>query len=128
MVISGSCECRNIKFEIQGQIPNVVACHCTQCRKTSGHVWASVLVPDEDLSLQSNDSLRWRRSSRFAKRGFYTECGSSLFYKHDEETSTAVAAGALDAPTGLKTEKHIYVADKGNYYQIPLNEPQFDEY
>jgi len=128
MVISGSCECRNIKFEIQGQIPNVVACHCTQCRKTSGHVWASVLVPDEGLSLQSNDSLRWRRSSGFAKRGFCTECGSSLFYKHNEENSTAVTAGALDAPTGLKTEKHIYVADKGNYYQIPLNEPQFDEY
>ncbi len=128
MVISGSCECRNIKFEIQGQIPNVVACHCTQCRKTSGHVWASVLVPDEDLSLQSNDSLRWRRSSRFAKRGFCTECGSSLFYKHNEENSTAVAAGTLDPPSGLGFDRHIFVKDKGDYYQIPENERQIERY
>jgi hypothetical protein len=30
----------------------------------------------------------------------------------------AVALGALDAPTGLKMAEHIFVADKGDYYDI----------
>ena len=128
MVISGSFECRNIEFEIQGQIPNVVACHSTQCRKTSGHVWAAVSVGDEQLIFLLKDGLKWYRSSAKAERGFCENCGASLFWKEDDSYVTEVAAGALDAPTGLKTEKHIYVANKWDYYRIPLNEPQFDEY
>ena len=84
MVISGSCECRNIKFKIHGQIPNVVACHCTQCRKTSGHVWAATSVGDEDLIFLRKDGLKWYQSSAKAKRGFCENCGASLFYKHNE--------------------------------------------
>ena len=128
MVISGSCECRNMKFEIQGQIPDAVACHCSQCRKTSGHVWASVLVPDEQFTLLSDDTLKWRCSSEFANRGFCTECGSRLFYKHNEEKSIAVAAGTLDPPSGLGFDRHIFVKDKGDYYQIPENERQIERY
>jgi len=29
-----------------------------------------------------------------------------------------VALGALDGPTGLKLERHIFTADKGDYYDI----------
>lgn len=128
MVISGSCECRNIKFEIQGQIPNVVACHCTQCRKTSGHFWAAVSIGDEHLIFLRKDGLKWYQSSAKAKRGFCENCGASLFWKEYGRDVIEVAAGALDAPTGLETEKHIYVAEKGDYYLIPQDEPQFDEY
>ncbi|NBR40095.1 MAG: GFA family protein [Alphaproteobacteria bacterium] len=127
-MMTGSCECGMIQFEIIGRVPDVVTCHCSQCRKTSGHVWSAVSVGDEHLIFLRKDGLKWYRSSAMAKRGFCEHCGASLFWKEDESNRTEVAAGALDAPTGLKTEKHIYVADKGDYYQIPLNEPQFDEY
>ena len=30
----------------------------------------------------------------------------------------SVAAGCLDKPTGLKTASHIFVADRGDYYEI----------
>ena len=32
--------------------------------------------------------------------------------------------GALDAPTGLRLGKHIFVADKGDYYDIADGLPQ----
>ena len=34
-------------------------------------------------------------------------------------------AGAFHAPTGLKGEAHIFVADKGDYYSIDDGLPQF---
>ncbi|KIN63152.1 Glutathione-dependent formaldehyde-activating GFA [Sulfitobacter noctilucicola] len=33
-------------------------------------------------------------------------------------------SGTLDAPTGIATEKHIFVADKGDYYTIADGLPQ----
>lgn len=34
--------------------------------------------------------------------------------------------GSLDAPTGVTLEKHIFVADKGDYYLITDDLPQED--
>ena len=119
MVISGSCECGNIKFEFQGQIPDVVTCYCSQCRKTSSHVWAAVSTGDGHLIFLRKEGLKWYRSSAMAKRGFCENCGAGLFWKQHGRDVTEFAAGALNAPTGLKTEKHIYVADKRDYYLIP---------
>ena len=36
----------------------------------------------------------------------------------------AIAMGAFDAPTSTHLEKHIFVAEKGDYYEINDNLPQ----
>jgi hypothetical protein len=33
-------------------------------------------------------------------------------------------AGALDLPTGLRADKHIFTAEKGDYYEICDGLPQ----
>ena len=43
------------------------------------------------------------------------------------EIKEAVAMGAIDAPTGTHIEKHIYVADKGDYYEIRDGLPQNEQ-
>ncbi len=40
----------------------------------------------------------------------------------------SVAAGALESPTGLRMARHIFVADKGDYYDIADGLPQLDKY
>jgi len=114
----GSCECGAVTYEISGPLRPSVACHCTQCRKTSGHYWSATQVPNDQLRITREDGLKWFRSSDFARRGFCMECGSSLFWQHDDEDATSVGAGTLDGATGITTAKHIYVADKGDYYEI----------
>ncbi len=49
MTITGSCECGAVVFELSGKLRDVVACHCGQCRKTSGHYWAATSVPTPQL-------------------------------------------------------------------------------
>ncbi|KIN75260.1 Glutathione-dependent formaldehyde-activating, GFA [Sulfitobacter noctilucae] len=36
-------------------------------------------------------------------------------------------SGTIDGATGISTAKHIYVADKGDYYDIADNLPQHDQ-
>lgn len=124
----GSCECGAVAFEIDGPLRNVVFCHCSQCRKTSGHHWAATSVPNEALRFVREDGLKWFRSSDGAQRGFCDGCGSSLFFRPDGQGRTAIGAGTLDNPTGLTAERHIFVASKGDYYSIADGLPQIEKY
>ena len=117
---TGGCLCGAVRYEVLGPLKPVVACHCSQCRKTSGHFWASTLVQKANFKLSEDKGLRWFSSSSFAQRAFCSDCGSSVFYRrNDREDKIAVAAGTLDGPSGTHMEKHIFLDDAGDYYDIP---------
>lgn len=123
-VTKGSCLCGAVAFTITGALGANDACHCVQCRKWSGHFFASANVPRAALTIAGEANLRWYPSSAKARRGFCARCGSSLFWDPIGRDWTAVALGALDAPTGIRLERHIFVADKGDYYDIADGLPQ----
>lgn len=125
---TGSCLCGAVAFEIDNAREAVTACHCSQCRRMSGHVWASTHAAFSDVLFHRDDGLSWYASSDFAKRGFCKNCGSALFYRMNDEDGIGIAAGCLDTPTGLRLSKHIYVADKGDYYTIADGLPEFEEH
>jgi hypothetical protein len=124
-VQTGSCLCGRVRFSVTGKLRDVVACHCHQCRKQSGHYYAATQARDADLEIRDNGALKWYHSSDRGKRGFCAECGSALFWKSDEETCTSILAGSFEEPTGLRLTRHIFVADKGDYYEIGDGLPQF---
>ena len=114
----GGCLCGAIRFELQGRLHGITICHCGMCRRWHGHVGAYTAVPREALVWRSEARPAWYASSDFARRGFCGACGSSLFWENPAEAHVAVAAGALDAPTGLTTKAHIYLDDRGDYYRL----------
>jgi hypothetical protein len=114
----GSCLCGGVAFEITGPMRPVVGCHCSMCRKQSGHFGAFSACNNADLKFESDSTLAWYRASDNAGRGFCKTCGSLLFWKGDGKTYTSIAAGSIDGVTDLKLEGHIYCADKGDYYEI----------
>ncbi|MEL6914859.1 MAG: GFA family protein [Pseudomonadota bacterium] len=116
-MLSGSCLCGAVTFRATGTARDPAACHCSQCRKQSGHYWAAVNVPLDGFEVAGE--VRWYAASPAAKRGFCPTCGSFLFWKGAEEDEMGVALGALDGATGLRLERHIFTADKGDYYEIP---------
>ena len=120
----GSCLCGAVTFEVAGELRGPDACHCSMCRKVSGHYWASTDMALADLRLNGADKLSWYRSSEKVERGFCSVCGSALFWRPLFKDSIAVAMGAFDTPTGTHLEKHIFVADKGDYYEIADGLPQ----
>lgn len=124
----GSCLCGGVSFEIEGEARDPIACHCSQCRKTSGHYWAATAVPSNKLKLLCDSTLSWYRSSDYAQRGFCNQCGSSLFWKMDAEETISIGAGALEAPTNLKIKTHIFTEDKGDYYDIEDGVEQLAKY
>ena len=117
-VHSGSCLCGAVAYEVTGKLRNAIGCHCTQCRKVTGHYLAASAADHGDFRLTRDDGLAWYRSSEAARRGFCRICGSTLFWQGDGRDYIAIAAGSLDAPTDIHLEGHIFCADKGDYYDV----------
>ena len=120
----GSCNCGVVKFTLDQALTGATACHCTQCRKQSGHFFASANLPKQAVQLTGEENLTWYQSSEKVRRGFCSKCGSWLFWEPVFRDWTSVALGSLNGKTDLRLERHIFVAHKGDYYEIGDGLPQ----
>ncbi|NMO15682.1 GFA family protein [Pyxidicoccus fallax] len=122
----GSCLCGAVRFEVTCALPPPAACHCSQCRKQSGHFWVSTDVPRSAVTIHGAEKLTWFRSSEKVRRGFCSTCGSFLFWDplQSEKDIIAIAMGAFDKPTDTRLAKHLFVAHKGDYYEITDDLPR----
>lgn len=121
----GGCLCGAVRYRVTGPLRGVIYCHCSQCRKQTGHFYAATSADDDRLEIQPADELAWYAASDFAERGFCAKCGSALFWKRNDSRVTSILAGSLDEASGLSAEAHIFVADKPDYYQIEDGLPKF---
>jgi hypothetical protein len=120
----GGCLCGAVRYEVRGKLRPIVMCHCRQCRRTTGHFMASTAARHADFRLVAGGGLEWYTSSREARRGFCARCGSTLFWQGVGCDYISIAAGTLDDSSGLKVACHIFLADKGAYYEIADGTPQ----
>ena len=121
--MTGSCLCGAVRFEVTGPLRDVAVCHCQMCRKAHGHIGAYTAARKDALRIVEAGGLKWYRSSTNARRGFCGECGSTLFWDADRSDTVSIAAGTLDAPTGLRTTLQIHVASAGDYYGVDVSIP-----
>ena len=124
---SGSCLCGGVAFEVGGPLREVVACHCEQCRKTSGHHVAATRASAADLRLTCEETLTWYRSSDEAERGFCVRCGGNLFWRRIGSDKVSIMAGVIDDTSDLTLGRHIFVKDKADYVILPDDALTFDE-
>ena len=124
---AGGCLCRGVTYTVHGELDNIVACHCEQCRKTSGHYVAATRVSADCLVITQAQTLAWYQSSDDAKRGFCTRCGGNLFWKNTARDSISIMAGTLNLPTNLKLTHHIYAADASDYVSFSDEDILYDQ-
>jgi len=114
----GGCLCGAVRYELRGPLRPVVACHCRQCQISHGNFAAYTRLPLTGFALTVEEGLKWYASSEKARRGFCGSCGASLFWEPIGSGEISVAAGSIDPPSGLSTCRHIFVASKGDYYEL----------
>ena len=114
----GACLCGAVRFTVTGPLRAVVACHCAQCRKLYTNFAAFSAARRGDLTITEDDALVWYASSPGVRRGFCGRCGSALFWDKTDNDFVSVSAGALEQPSGLRCVRHIFAADKADFYEI----------
>jgi hypothetical protein len=121
---TGGCLCGAVRYQVSGELSDAVACHCSQCARTTGHFLVSADCAVADFTFEKAETLRWYRSSEKAERGFCSSCGSNLIWRSLGGDMISVTAGTLDRPTGLRMKRHIFCASRSDYYEIDDGLPQ----
>ena len=122
--LTGRCNCGAVAFAATGPFRPAKACHCKSCRRQSGHFLAATQVLAADLAVAGEEHLTWYAATEQALRGFCATCGAHLFWRSNGSDRVSILMGCLDEPTGLQLADHIFVAEKGDYYEITDGLPQ----
>lgn len=126
---SGGCACGGVRYRVEGPLREIIACHCSTCRRTSGHHAAATACRTADLAVEDTGTLRWYHASNAARRGFCGHCGGHLFFERlPASGTTSIFAGTLDDTTGLVLGTHIFTAGKSAYVTIPPGLRAFEGY
>lgn len=122
--LHGHCLCGAVGFTLEPPLREIIVCHCSRCRRWSGHVWACTAVPMDRFKFDRGQAgVHWFQESERISRGSCRNCGTALFFRPSDLSRMSVSAGSLDLPTGLTQAAHIFVADKGDYYETPQDAP-----
>ena len=127
----GSCLCRGVRYEIEGELGDFGYCHCTSCRKASGTAHAANAPVDRArfILLSGADMLREFESSPGKFRAFCGTCGSPIYaYLAATRDMLRLRLGSLDTPFDKQPRAHTWVSDKAPWE--PLNDglPQFSQW
>lgn len=125
-VYKGSCLCSAITYELLVRPKAVSHCHCGQCRKAHGAMFASYgSVPREALRISSGATdISAYASSASVLREFCGRCGSTLFWSRSQGAFSdwvSVALATLDTPFEASKHKHVHVSDEPLWYWRALD-------
>jgi hypothetical protein len=121
--IKGHCLCGSVTFETVAP-HSIDVCHCSMCRRWVGGPFVGADFRG-GVTVTNDATLVWYDSSEWAKRGFCSTCGSSLFYRlKADEAFWAICAGTLDLPEGSALGKEIFVDEKPGYYALAGEHPR----
>lgn len=96
--LCGGCQCGKIRFVANSLLDNPHVCHCRMCQKAFGNLFSALVgVPFFDFSWTRGQPSVFR-SSEFVERGFCSDCGTPLFFKHDKNKHISISIGAFDNP------------------------------
>ena len=124
--IKGSCLCKSISFEIYNECRYSILCHCSMCQKSNAEFSNYTKVQKENFNFTTKKNLKWFYSSKNFKRGFCSNCGSSLFFQSQHSNSEiAVSTGSLN--TRVPVKGHIYYKDKKSNLTFPGNYKKFQK-
>lgn len=128
-MLTGSCLCRRVTYEVDGKLGPVTYCHCESCRKAQGGPYV-VGVPARRTYfrlLTGADAITEYESSPGKHRGFCRVCGSPIWSRRDDAPEIVrLRLGAIDGDPGRRPAAHIFVAEKASWFTITDDLPRSD--
>ncbi len=126
-MITGSCLCGQVRYEIRGTPSDMYHCHCRMCRKATGTAFATNMhvASDDFVIVDGHEHVKPYRSSPDELRHFCSNCGSPVYSEAEHRRGIlSIRCGLLDDDPGIRPARHIYVRFKAPWYEIRDGIPQ----
>ena len=126
-MLSGSCLCGRIQYQLDGEPTFLNHCHCSMCRKASGAAFGSFLHADGRFFrwTAGEDHITSYNSSPGNDRPFCKVCGSRVPVLEEEGAHVIIPAGTLDQDPVIRPIVHFHVGSKAPWYEISDSTEQY---
>jgi hypothetical protein len=127
-MITGSCLCGAVRYEIPRSAGPTYNCHCSRCRKWSGSAFASSMrAPRDSLRVTAGaEAISRYDSSPGVVRCFCRHCGSSLFTERNDRGLVHIRLGTTDKDPGVRPQFHAFVSSKAPWWEITDDLPKLE--
>jgi hypothetical protein len=104
----GSCHCRRVTFEVEGNLTSVIDCNCSLCRQR-GALWYGASDSSLRIITGEADLTLYQFNTKTAKHYFCSHCGVHPFVRPRlDPTRWAVNARCLDGVDVLSLEMRSF--------------------
>jgi hypothetical protein len=127
----GQCLCGEVHVKINGNISDIIHCHCSLCRKNSGTAFATngFINSDEFEITSGKMSLSTFSFKQGRNRHFCSTCGSPVYSSNDDDpTRLRIRLGILDSEISEKPLSHNFVSAKANWEDLDAILPKYDTF
>lgn len=114
-MITGSCLCGAVNFEIAGEFDRFFLCHCSRCQKGTGTAHAANLFSTTALINWSSGQEKiktYRVPETLHSRSFCSVCGSVVPNMQMGGELLVVPAGSLDSKISIRPNNHICMSSR----------------
>ena len=125
----GKCLCGKVEIKINGDISDIIHCHCSLCRKNSGTAFATNgFINSADLEITSGKNSLSKFSIKPGRnRHFCTHCGSPVYSSNEQDPSRfRIRLGILDTDINERPISHNFVSSKANWEDLDVKLPRYD--
>ena len=129
-MLTGSCLCGDVAFEIHGPVDTMIHCHCSMCRKFHGSAFATFGTPSpEDFRwVRGSERVRTYRASERGHRHFCPRCGSAVPICGEGLPFALVPMGNVTEDPVTRPGLHLFTGSMAPWHTIVDDLPQHEEY
>ena len=127
-MLSGSCLCGDIAFEIEGTVDMVGHCHCSMCRKFHGSAFATfgTAAPEHFRWVRGAERISTYQSSAEGYRPFCPRCGSAVPGAGEDMPFALVPMGNVGDDPGTRPRLHFFTGSMAPWHTIVDDLPQHE--
>jgi hypothetical protein len=129
VMLTGSCLCGGVAYEVDAAVGPIAHCHCATCRKAHGSAFSSV-------SSVPRDKFRWTKganllasyeSSPGKVRRFCSKCGSQIVAERAGQSTVILRLGCVDTPITDRPKAHIWRSQGASWFDPKDPLPELPE-
>jgi hypothetical protein len=110
--LQGGCLCGSVRYEATPTHRDGYYCHCRMCQLAFGNTRAAFLNLRKDQVRWLTRPPAYYASSKIARRGFCSRCGTPLSFEFLDGENMDLSVGSLDDPGLLRPTEHFGVESR----------------
>ncbi len=122
----GGCMCGAVRYQVNGPQTYAGICHCDDCRRATGGAYVPWFgVAPENFQVIKGE-ITEHESSPGIRRGFCSNCGSSLTFGGEGWNDMAITMASLNDPNSITPESNVFLRERLHWVKFNEDMRNYD--